>query len=112
MNHQLLALARDVAEAVEEESAQGDVLAGGELQSHGRSHLVDRTAAVDEPAAAIDPGDGLVRRWIELVEKVAHDLADEILHREDSLHAAVLVDDDSEGLASLPHLGEQLEHVA
>ena len=80
-----------MAEPVEQEAAQGHVLAFGQVDVQTVPHVVDAHPAVGEPTAPVHPHHlGLVV-GVELVGQVADQGSEQVLDREYPFDATVLV---------------------
>ncbi|MGA2305533.1 MAG: hypothetical protein ABSH29_15210 [Acidimicrobiales bacterium] len=99
-----------MAEPLEEQASQGDVLAVGQVDAEAFPDDVDVGLAVDEPAGAVHPDEHRLVLLVELVVQIAHQRLEKVLDGEHPRHPAVLVHHDRDGTPVFAHVGQGLEH--
>src|SRR5579862_6355560 len=98
-----------MAERVEQEPAERDVVALWDVEAKLFCDLVDRAGAVNQEASLVDANDRRAGLAVVLVVEIADELRDEAVDRENACETAVLVDDDGKASPAPPHLGEDFE---
>src|SRR5207247_7188873 len=84
---------RGAAKLPEDEAGHGVVVLDRQVDAELLVEVVDRERAVDPDAPVRELLDRLVRE-VELVLDLADDLLEQVLERDNTLHRAILVDDD------------------
>ena len=80
-----------------------------ELFADRRAHLVEAGAPIGQERAVVLPRHGGAFLLVVLVGDIADDQLDQILHRDQSVAAAIFVDDEREMNAGRLHLGQEIE---
>src|SRR5215207_7616184 len=97
-----------VADAAEDVAADGVVLRVLDLETKELACVLDVEQAADGGAAVRVTDDIGRRGWLELVAQGTDEALQQVLHGDDTGHAAVLVADDRHSRVVLAQAGEQL----
>src|SRR5579863_1268105 len=98
-----------MAESVEQEPTERDVVALRDVEAKLFCDLVDCASAVNQESSLVDANDCWADLAVVFVVEVADELRDEAVDREHAGETAVLVDDDGKASPAPSHLGEDFE---